>query len=211
MPEGRKGTAHRRVRWVATCVLVLGAGVLLGLNAADQPTSSAALRWLVRGLLLLTLGCTGSLLWLMRGAMNEQQERLAALPRDRRVASSVAGLATAAVTVVLVGLGVGLWYSLQPSDFLRGMLAGIFGVLPLGIGWLAFRAYRQMDEYAQRVQERAAAFAFLLSMAAALVGFVAAQVSGMVFPLWTLCVFGLLIYAAGVLVQQRGTQSRGSA
>ncbi|GGR25000.1 hypothetical protein [Deinococcus ruber] len=203
MREGGKGSAHRRVTVAAVWVLVLGVGLLLALHAADQPTSSAALRWLARGLLLLTLGVTASMLWLLRAALNEQQQRLKALPRDRRVASSVAGLATAAITVALVGLGVGVWYSLQPSDFLRGMLAGIFGFLPLGIGWLAYRAYRQMDEYAQRVQERAAAFAFLLSMAAAMVGFVAAQVGKVVIPLWTLYVFGMLIYAAGVLVQQR--------
>ena len=207
----REGGRGRRLKVVAMSVLVLCGVLLLGLNAADQPGSIGALRWLVRGGLLLALVLIGSMLWLLPGALNAQQRRLERLPRDLRVASSVTGMATAAITVALAGLGVGLWYTLQPSDFLRGLLAGIFGFMPLGIGWLVYRAYRQMDEYAQRVQERAAAFAFLLSMMAAMIGFVAAQVGKVVIPLWTLYVFGMLIYGAGVLVQQRAVSSRGDA
>ncbi|WP_425145747.1 hypothetical protein [Deinococcus sp.] len=208
MGESRQ-RAEGRLKGAAVLVLVLCGALLPGLNAAAQPTAPEGLRWLVRAGLLLTLLLIGYLLWLLRGAVTEGQRQLEPLTRDRRVASSMTRLATAAMVVALAGLGVGLWYSLQPSDFLRGLLAGIFGFMPLGIGWLAYRAYRQMDEYAQRVQERAAALAFLLSMMAAMVDFVAAQVSKVVIPLWTLDVFGMLIYGAGVLAQQRGGQPRG--
>ena len=77
------------------------------------------------------------------------------------VAAAALIAAVATVVALLKARAEGDTYS-----FLNGMSLGLLATLPAGMGYLLFRAYRQMDEFGQRQQERACAFAFLLTMAA---------------------------------------------
>ena len=64
---------------------------------------------------------------------------------------------------------------------------------------MLWRAYRQMDEFGQRQQERACAFAFLLTMVVVMVAFAVASFTGTVVPLWAVYVFGMVVYTAAVV------------
>jgi hypothetical protein len=138
-----------------------------------------------------------------------QAQKSTQSPRERRVSATMTRMLIMALLVAGTGTVVGLLKNQYPSSFLNGVLAGMLGFLPLAMGWFVYRAYRQMDEYGQRVQERAAASAFLLSMMAAMVGYVIAQAASVSIPLWTLYVFGMVAYGAGVLLQNRGDRNLG--
>lgn len=135
--------------------------------------------------------------------------RVPQTPRERRVSAIMNGMLIMALLIAGVAMVVGVLKDQRPSSFLDGMLAGLLGALPLAIGWFVYRAYRQMDEYGQRMQERAAAVAFLMSMMATMVGFVIAQATRVSLPLWTLYVFGMVVYGTGVLLQKRGDHALG--
>ena len=123
--------------------------------------------------------------------------------RERRVWKVMKKFFSATLLIVTLALGVGLLNIRSPSDILNGFELGLLAALPVGMSIILYRAYRQMDEYTQRVQERAAAFAFLMSMMAAMVGSVFTQAAHLTLPLWALYVFGMAIYGAGVLLQRQ--------
>lgn len=110
-----------------------------------------------------------------------------------------------AVTLILTALAfaVRLLGERHPSDVLNGMELGLLTVLPVGMGLLLYRAYRQMDEYGRRVHERAAATGFLLSMIVTMVCFAASSLAHLEIPLWVIYIFGMLVYGASVAVQSR--------
>lgn len=122
--------------------------------------------------------------------------------RERRVWQSMWGMVAAAVLIAAVAVAVALLKNRAGSgsyDFLNGMSLGLLAALPVGMGYLLLRTYRQMDEFGQRQQERACAFAFLLSMVATMVAFAVASFTHTVIPLWAVYVFGMLAYTAAVV------------
>jgi hypothetical protein len=88
------------------------------------------------------------------------------------------------------------------SDFLNGLTTGLSAALPLGMGLFLYLAYRRMDEYGQRVQQQAAATGFLYTMMATMVGYAVSSGTELVIPLWTLYVFGMLVFAVSVVVRR---------
>ncbi|AWN22913.1 hypothetical protein DKM44_06465 [Deinococcus irradiatisoli] len=122
--------------------------------------------------------------------------------RERRVWQTMWGMLGSAAAIGVIGLAVGLLKARTQGDthdFLNGMTLGLLGSLPVAMGVWLFRAYRQMDEFGQRQQERACAFAFLVSMVAIMVAFAVSSFTGVQVPLWGLYVFGMLVYSAAVV------------
>jgi hypothetical protein len=126
-----------------------------------------------------------------------------ATTRERRVWNVMWTFLSVTLLLTALVLAVRLLGARHPSDFLNGMELGLLTVLPVGMGLLLYRAYQQMDEYARRVQERAAATGFLLSMIATMVCFAASSLAHLSVPLWVIYVFGMLVYGASVAVQSR--------
>ncbi len=138
--------------------------------------------------------------------MAEPKKPNAAKPRttnrERRVWQSMWSMVAAAVLIAVVAIVVALLKARAEGStysFLSGMSMGLLTTLPVGMGYLLYRAYRQMDEFAQRQQERACAFAFLLTMAAVMAAFAVTSFTSTVVPLWTVYVFGMLVYTAAVV------------
>lgn len=122
--------------------------------------------------------------------------------RERRVWQSMWGMVAAAVLIAAVAAVVALLKTRAQGDtysFLNGMSLGLLAALPVGMGYLLWRAYRQMDEFGQRQQERVCAFAFLLTMVVVMVAFAVASYTNTVVPLWAVYVFGMLVYTAAVV------------
>ncbi len=134
--------------------------------------------------------------------MTQKPNKTKTTNRDRRVWQSMWGMVAAAVLIAAVAVVVALLKTRAEGDtysFLNGMSMGLLAALPVGMGYLLWRAYRQMDEFGQRQQERACAFAFLLSMVATMVAFAVASFTNTVIPLWAIYVFGMLTYTAAVV------------
>ena len=134
--------------------------------------------------------------------MMAQQRKPKSTNRERRVWQSMWGMLAAAVLIAAVAVVVALLKNRAEGDaysFLNGMSLGLLATLPVGMGYLLWRAYRQMDEFGQRQQERACAFAFLLTMVVVMVAYAVASFSSTVIPLWTVYVFGMLVYTAAVV------------
>lgn len=123
--------------------------------------------------------------------------------RERRVNRTMQTFLTTTLLITVIALLVRGLKVRFPSDFLNGMELGLLAALPVGMGVLLYRAYRQLDEYGQRLQERAAGLAFLLSMVATMVGYWVQTLAGVQIPLWTVYVFGLLVYSVSVQLQKR--------
>lgn len=123
--------------------------------------------------------------------------------RERRVNRVMRKFLVATLSVTAIAFGVRLLRDHFPSDFLNGMELGLLVTLPVGMGALLFRAYRQMDEYGRRLQERAASLGFLLSMVATMVCYAVQSLADVQIPLWTIYVFGMLVYSASALAQRR--------
>jgi len=123
--------------------------------------------------------------------------------RERRVNRTMRKFLAATLLITAIALVVRTLKARFPNDFLNGMELGLLAALPLGMGLLLFRAYRQMDEYGQRVQERASGVAFLLSMVATMVCTAVQSLAGVQLPLWTIYIFGMLVYGLSVLWQKR--------
>ena len=122
--------------------------------------------------------------------------------RERRVWQSMWSMVSASALIAAVVIIVALLKARAEGntyDFLNGMSLGLLSTLPVGMGYLLWRAYRQMDEFAQRQQERACAFAFLLSMVATMMAFAVVSFTNAVIPLWAIYVFGMLVYTAAVV------------
>ena len=132
--------------------------------------------------------------------------------RERRVWQSMWSMLAAAVLIAVIAVIVALLKSRAEGNtfsFLNGMSLGLLATLPVAMGALLFRAYRQMDEFGQRQQERACAFAFLLTMILVMVAFAVSSFSSVVIPLWAVYVFGMLVYSAAVIrsaVLAKGSQ-----
>lgn len=134
--------------------------------------------------------------------MTQKPNKTKTTNRERRVWQSMWGMVAAAVLISVIALIVALLKNRAGGDrydFLNGMSLGLLATLPVGMGYLLWRAYRQMDEFGQRQQERACAFAFLLSMVATMVAFAVASYTKTVIPLWAVYVFGMLVYTAAVV------------
>lgn len=129
--------------------------------------------------------------------------RLQLPTRERRVRQALVALLTLVLISVVVVLLVAVLKTRLPAngDFLSGMMTGLLGVLPLGMGLFLYLAYRRMDEYGQRVQQWAAATGFLYTMMAAMIGFAVSLGTGLSIPLWTLYVFGMLVYGVSVVIR----------
>lgn len=123
--------------------------------------------------------------------------------RERRVNRTMQKFLASTLLLTVIALVIRLPKAHYPSDFLNGMELGLLAALPVGMGLLLYRAYRQMDEYGQRVQERAAALGFLLSMVATMACYAVQALAGMQVPLWTIYIFGMLVYGASALLQRR--------
>jgi len=122
--------------------------------------------------------------------------------RERRVWQSMWSMVAAAVLIAAVAVIVALLKTRAQGDaysFLNGMSLGLLATLPVGMGFLLWRAYRQMDEFGQRQQERACAFAFLLTMVVVMVAFAVASFNDTTVPLWAVYVFGMLVYTAAAV------------
>lgn len=120
--------------------------------------------------------------------------------RERRVWKIVRKALLYSLFVLSIGVVVWLLRThAQGSvyDSLSGFLIGWGTVLPFGVALLLFRAYRQMDEYGQRLQERACALAFVATLLAGLA--VMSTGTEARIPLWVVCMLGLLAYAATIL------------
>lgn len=134
--------------------------------------------------------------------MMTQQDKPKTTNRERRVWKSMWSMLAAAVLIAAIAVVVALLNNRAKGDthsFLSGMSLGLLAALPIAMGALLYRTYRQMDEFAQRQQERACAFAFLLSMVATMVAFAVASYANVVIPLWAVYVFGMLMYMAAVV------------
>ncbi|WP_161883427.1 hypothetical protein [Deinococcus alpinitundrae] len=134
--------------------------------------------------------------------MMAQQPKPKTTNRERRVWQSMWSMLAAAVLIAAVAVVVALLKTRAEGDaysFLNGMSLGLLATLPVGMGYLLWRAYRQMDEFGQRQQERACAFAFLLTMVVVMVAFAVASFTGTVVPLWAVYLFGMLVYTAAVV------------
>lgn len=134
--------------------------------------------------------------------MTSQQDKPKTTNRERRVWKSMWGMLAATVFITVIAIGVALLQSRSEGDahsFFKGMSLGLLAALPMGMGYMLWRIYHQMDEFAQRQQERACAFAFLLSMVATMVASAVASYANVVVPLWAVYVFGMLVYTAAVV------------
>ncbi|GAA4003442.1 hypothetical protein GCM10022631_12950 [Deinococcus rubellus] len=134
--------------------------------------------------------------------MMTEQKKPRTSNRERRVWQSMWSMLAAGVLIAAVAIVVALLKSRAEGSaysFLNGMSLGLLSTLPVGMGYLLWRAYRQMDEFAQRQQERACAFAFLLTMMVVMVAFAVASFTNTVIPLWAVYVFGMLVYTAAVV------------
>ncbi|TSA83054.1 hypothetical protein FNU79_13135 [Deinococcus detaillensis] len=134
--------------------------------------------------------------------MMTRQDKPKTTRRERRVWQSMWGMVGAAVALTVIAIVVALLQSRTEGhahSFFKGMSLGLLAALPVGMGYMLWRTYRQMDEFAQRQQERACAFAFLLSMVATMVAFAVASYANVVVPLWAVYVFGMVMYTAAVV------------
>ncbi|AZI42179.1 hypothetical protein EHF33_04975 [Deinococcus psychrotolerans] len=134
--------------------------------------------------------------------MMTRQDKPKITKRERRVWQSMWGMVGAAVAITVIAIVVALLQSRTEGhahDFFKGMSLGLLAALPVGMGYMLWRIYRQLDEFGQRQQERACAFAFLLSMVATMVAFAVASYANVVVPLWAVYVFGMLTYTAAVV------------
>ena len=144
--------------------------------------------------------------------MAQSEDKSRTTNRERRVWKTMWGMVSAALLIAALAIVVGILKARANGDtldFLSGMSLGLLAALPVVMGFLLFRAYRQMDEFGQRQQERACAFAFLLTMILVMVAFAVSSFSSVVIPLWAVYVFGMLVYSAAVIrsaVLAKGSQ-----
>lgn len=122
--------------------------------------------------------------------------------RERRVQRTLRKLSLYILTIL--GIAALAWLirsrtTGDGADALTGFLTALPTVLPFGIFILLRRAYRQMDEFGQRLQERACAAAFVATVLATSAIFAASFSSGVVIPLWAVLVFAVLAYSTAVI------------
>ena len=127
--------------------------------------------------------------------------------RDRRIRSAVLGGLIGSLLIGGLGVASGLLARRTGSNFLHGFTTGLLLALPLALAYMFLRAYRQMDEYGQRLHQRAGSAAFLLTMLATACTFALQPALRFEVPLWAVYVFGMLAWAvatAVISVRERG-------
>ncbi len=111
-------------------------------------------------------------------------------------------MVAAAVLLTTVGLGIAVLKSRTQGTtyhFLSGFSLGVICGLPTGMALFLYRAYRVMDEFGKRLQEKACTFAFVVSMVGAATAYALSTETGFTFPPWTLYLFGGVVYGLSVL------------
>ena len=122
--------------------------------------------------------------------------------RERRVWRVMWKMVAAAVLLSTVGLGIAVLKSRTQGTayhFLGGFSLGVICALPAGMALFLYRAYRVMDEFGKRLQEKACTFAFVVSMVGAATGYALSTGTGFTFPLWALYLLGMAAYTIAVV------------
>ena len=132
--------------------------------------------------------------------------------RERRVWKMMWGMLAATLSISAAVVIVSVFRSRAQGnafDFLSGVTTGMLFVLPFGMAFFLYLAYRRMDEFGQRLQQQACTFAFTMTMLAAAAGYVIASAGHLTISLWTLYVFGMAAYTAAVVY--RSLAARGGS
>ncbi|WP_189092354.1 hypothetical protein [Deinococcus ruber] len=107
------------------------------------------------------------------------------------------------LTAVLFGVAVVAMALIPPDRSSLLFVKFLVALIPLVHGSLLYRAYLQIDEYGQNIHERAAMFAFRLTMLTAIVLSIVLSNSHINTSLSGIYMFGMLMYSLGLLWQGR--------
>lgn len=129
--------------------------------------------------------------------------------RDRKIGQAVLGGVVGSVLIAVLGVVGGVLANQTGSSFLKGFTLGVLVTLPVGLAVMFWKAFSQMDEYGQRLHQRAASAAFFVTMTATGVAFALSAGLKFQLPLWTVYAFGMTCW--GIATAVISARERGQA